>query len=109
MSHEEDQFASWLQSDDADVVADYCARGRRFAAFSDADLSEAWQRAFRAVTFDFTDAKLMAAYSDYTAEYDLRGKQPPFELVPEAVAQMTSAFKDLIAQDPAAEMKNMFR
>jgi hypothetical protein len=38
---------SWIGSERVDYVADYVARGRKYAELSEEDLSSAWVQSFR--------------------------------------------------------------
>ena len=88
---------SWIESESVDDVADYAARGRRFAALSDAELFEAWVGALKKSTKNFRSTRLRDTHSDYTAEYRLRRLEPPYDLVSDDLNKMTDAIRKWVA------------
>ena len=88
---------SWIESESVDDVADYAARGRRFAALSDAELLEAWVRALKKSAKNFQNTRLRDTHSDYTSEFRLRRLEPPYDLVSDDLNKMTDAVKKWVA------------
>jgi hypothetical protein len=88
---------SWIESESVDDVADYAARGRRFAALSDAELLEAWVRAFKKSAKNFQNTRARGTHSDYTSEFRLRRLEPPYGLVSDDLNKMTDAVKKWVA------------
>lgn len=88
---------SWLRSNSVDCIADYLARGRRFASLRDEELCEAWKVAFRAWAAQPSFEPVQADHGDLFAEIGFRGLEPPVE-----DAGIKEAFKTF-----AARTKNM--
>jgi hypothetical protein len=87
------EVRSWIDSESVDSVANYAEQGRKYAALSDAELSSAWVQAFRASARDIHNKEQRSAHADYSAEFDLRGIDPPFNLVHDDMQQMTESIK----------------
>jgi hypothetical protein len=73
-------FASFLQSDLADLQADYLNRGRKYKNLKDEDLHLVWAHAFRMMV-DTKSKQMRMLMSDLRAELGLRGLQPDLEQV----------------------------
>jgi hypothetical protein len=84
---------SWIDSEPVDSVADYAERGRKYAALSDVELSSAWVQTIRASARDTHNKEQRTAQADYSAEFSLRGIDPPFNLVHDDMVQMTENIK----------------
>jgi hypothetical protein len=84
---------SWIESESVDDIAEYAARGRKFADLSDAELSEAWVRALKQYAKNFQNTRLRDTHSDYTSEFRLRRLEPPYDLVSGDLNKMTNAVK----------------
>ena len=88
---------SWIESESVDDIAEYAARGRKFADLSDANLSEAWVRALKKSAKNFQNTRLRDTHSDYTSEFRLRRLEPPYDLVSDDLNKMTDAVKKWVA------------
>ena len=88
---------SWIDSETVDSVADYAARGRKYAALTEAQLSSAWVEIFKASARDIHNKEHRTIQSDYTAEFSLRGMTPPFTLVHDDLQLMTDNIKAWMA------------
>jgi hypothetical protein len=84
---------SWIESESVDDIAEYAARGRKFANLSDVELSEAWVRALKQSAKNFQNTRLRDIHSDYTSEFRLRRLEPPYDLVSDDLNKMTDAVK----------------
>ena len=91
------EIRGWIESDSADDVADYAARGRRFCELSNAELSAAWVRSFKAAANNFRNKDLRDVTSDYTSEFRIRSLQPPYDLVDDDLNVMAAAVKLWVA------------
>jgi hypothetical protein len=88
---------SWIESESVDDIAEYAARGRKFADLSDANLSEAWVRALKKSAKNFQNTRLRDTHSDYTSEFRLRRLEPPYDLVSDDLNKMTDAVRKWVA------------
>jgi hypothetical protein len=94
---------SWFASDSVDQVADYAARGRRHSSLENDALFEAWKHAMRAMAAQPERPEHRALEKDLSAEIRLRGLEPPFGEVKEAIDSYTQSIADLLErlrQDP---------
>ena len=89
---------SWIESESVDDIADYAARGRRFATLSDAELLEAWVGALKKSARNFQNTRVRDMHSDYTSEYRLRRLEPPYDLVSDDLDKMTGAVRKWVAE-----------
>lgn len=80
-----------MNDDELDGVADYAARGRRYAGLSRRELSTAWVNAFRSLPRNLLMFETRSNYVDYTAEFLLRGLRPPYHLVAEDLEMLQAA------------------
>jgi hypothetical protein len=89
----DDEVRGWLRSNGLDSTADYAARGRKHRSMSPDDLSAAWANSFKQLAEDFINADLMLAQNDLTAEYELRGQDPPYALVSKEMDRYATNFE----------------
>jgi hypothetical protein len=96
---------SWITSQATDKVADYAARGRKHQHLTDEVLTAVWRDAFRLMADDVRDYDRRAAEDDFKAEFVLRKKEPPYDLIREDferyIAETDRAIAELEADDPA--------
>jgi hypothetical protein len=96
---------SWITSQATDKVADYATRGRKHQQLTDDELLNQWQVAFRHMADDVRDYDRRAAEDDFKAEFVLRKKEPPYDLVRDDferyIAETDRAIAELKADDPA--------
>ena len=71
----------YLDSLAVDAQADYLRRGRAHQDLSEHELAEQWVAAFRAMVLPAADEQKHRIESDYSAEFELRGMEPPDDLV----------------------------
>jgi hypothetical protein len=83
----------WIDCESVEDVADYAERGRKHAALSEGELTAAWVQAFRNFAQDIHDQELRAAPTDYSAEFRLRGKEPPHDLVRDDLQVVTDSIE----------------
>jgi hypothetical protein len=88
------QVGLWIDSESVEDVADYAERGRKHAALSDGELTAAWVQAFRNFAQDFHNEELQAAPTDYSAEFRLRGLEPPHDLVSDDLQLITDSLRN---------------
>jgi hypothetical protein len=96
---------SWITSEAADKIADYANRGRKHQHLTDEVLTAQWREAFRLMADDVRDYNRRAAEDDFKAEFILRRKEPPYDLVradfDRYIAETDRAIEELKTDDPA--------
>ncbi|WP_213741906.1 hypothetical protein [Bradyrhizobium sp. dw_411] len=102
----------WIQSERIDDVAEYAARGRKYAALSDEEAKSQWVHAFQSLANDFVKSQWWQIQIDLSAELELRGLEPPYEQVLEDIEKLSIGLNAAIeskAGDPAAGEASMNR
>lgn len=74
-----------LAASDIERTRTYLAAGRRFGSLSDAALADEYVAAFRAWA---EQPKASSWHSEVSAEYALRGREPPNDLVADEMAKL---------------------
>jgi len=89
----EAEVQALLASTQMDQTADYLARGRTHQHLAQNELLDAWIRAFKAVVDAGIPGDLVARQreSDFASEIKLRGIEPPYSMVKDAVDRFCSA------------------
>lgn len=99
------EVESFITSEATDKVAAYAARGRKHEHLGDEELMIAWRAAFKHMADDVRDYERRAAEDDFKAEFVLRKKEPPYDLVRDDferyIAETDRAIEELKADDPA--------
>lgn len=91
------ELLSLVKSARSDYVAHYANTGRQHARLSDEALTEAWQKAFRAMARSPRSSELTKREADLSAELSLRQLEPPYETVKEAAKEFISSVDRHIA------------
>jgi hypothetical protein len=86
-----DQF---LQHRKMEQTQDYLSRGRRFAALDAGQLSEDWVNAVRR-WLARKDRSRERTMDDLAAELELRGSEPPYEVVKQELAARFAAIEEV--------------
>jgi hypothetical protein len=108
MSAEDDgieaEVQALLASTQMDQTADYSARGRTYQHLAQNDLLEAWITAFKAMVDAGIPGDLVARQRerDLASEIKLRGIEPPYSMVKDAVDRFCSAVVGRVKADPEA-------
>jgi hypothetical protein len=108
MSAEDDEVKAevqaFLASTQMDKTADYSARGRPYQHLAQNELLEAWIRAFKAIVDAGIPGDLVARHRerDLISEIKLRGIEPPYSMVQDAVDRFCSAVVGRVEADPEA-------
>ena len=80
-----DLLNAFIQSEEMNETANYLERGRLFERLSRQELEDAWARAFR--TYQETRGQGQRELLDLSAEFHLRGIEPPYDRVKDEVRQ----------------------
>jgi hypothetical protein len=80
---EEADFMAFTMRGELDDVADYTDRGRKFGPLSDEDLCARFVEVFRKFADNPADWDSRAIKSDLEAEFQLRNREIPFDLIRE--------------------------
>jgi hypothetical protein len=90
----------------ADRIADYAARGRKHEHLEDQMLVLEWVLAVREMAEDVRDYKRKAVEDDLKSELQMRGMEPPLELVRDELdrycAKFNRAIEEMRFNDPEA-------
>jgi hypothetical protein len=96
-----------------DRVADYAARGRCHRNLSEPALNEVWIAAYREMAIHPTDPDRWHAVNDLNAEFELRGRMPPYLCVTEHQDQYAraifGAFAKMTDEERAAVNRDIQR
>jgi hypothetical protein len=96
----------FLANEQVDQIADYASRGRIYERLTDGELAEKWIHGFRLVADAPSDERRRAIETDLRAEFQLRGIEPPYDLVRSeinrVVEDMSSGFEIMTRDDPDA-------
>jgi hypothetical protein len=88
------EMQAYLQSLRLEATADYVRRGRLLAEIDDEELRGRWVGLFRSwVMTDFGAGHDHRQREDVESELQLRGKDPPFDRVPDEMAAMSERSK----------------
>ena len=101
----DEEIRGWLRSVGMDDTANYAARGRKHRDMSPTDLSAAWVVSFEKLADDFGNADLHLIQNDLAAEYDLRGVEPPYDLVIDAMDRFADGVKAAMAKFTPSDME----
>jgi hypothetical protein len=71
-------------------AAEYAERGRRFKNFTHTDLVDAWIAAFVKMVANRRDRATIDLVGDLSAEFELRGEEPPYDLLAEQEEQFAA-------------------
>jgi hypothetical protein len=99
----EDDVTGYVASIGIDSQADYVARGRQYKDLSEQDLTEKWVQAVKRWADNPRNREVRAIHSDLDSEFQLRGKNPPNELVREHWKRLEAAIQAVheeLQQDP---------
>ena len=95
---------SWIACEATDRIAEYATRGRKHQHLTDEMLVAQWRESFRLMAEDVRDWDRRAIEDDYKAEFVLRGREPPYELIKDDfdryIAETDLALAQLKAEDP---------
>jgi len=83
ISAEGSQMKAFLASKAVDQVSDYCRRGRMHCNVSDEELVRLWKTIWSDLAADPLSEAKRDIQGDIAAEFSLRNKEPPWELVEE--------------------------
>jgi hypothetical protein len=78
---ERDDQLAFLYRDDLNNMAKYVTRGRKFGPLSDEELSARYVAVFRNIADNPVDWDSRAIQKDLDAEFQLRNKKIPFDLI----------------------------
>ena len=105
-SPSDSEMLAFLQSRSVDHVSDYSQRGRFYRSLSDNDLIRSWKTVWDSLENDPLNEKLRDTQADLSAEFSLRGIEPPWALVARQIDIFVStserAHKDWCRDNPAA-------
>jgi hypothetical protein len=88
------EMLAYLENLRLEATADYVRRGRLLAALDDEELCRRWVDLFKLwVATDFDAGHDHRAREDVESELQLRGKEPPFDRVPDEMAAMSEKSK----------------
>src|SRR5262245_7162192 len=94
----------FLANEQMDQIADYASRGRIYEQLTDGELAEKWMHAFRLFADAPSDERRRAIEIDLKAEFQLRGKEPPYDQVRSEINRivdsMSSGFETMKRDDP---------
>jgi hypothetical protein len=83
-------------------MEDYLKRGRAFESVDDGALKSIWVGAFKDIAANFGGPFDWRRYYDVSAEFGVRGQEPPFDLVTSEIAALRAASRERVRKlDPA--------
>ena len=100
------EMKAFLASTVIDHIAAYCQRGRQLQGLSDDALTEQWKTVWNELTLDPISEKKRDVQADISAEFSLRDKETPWNLVVDQVELYLDAseraWNNLRKQNPGA-------
>jgi hypothetical protein len=103
----EAEMDAFLASKTVDHISDYSQRGRIYGELSDEELLESWQSIWNELATDAFDDKKRGIEADLVAEFSLRRREPPWEIVRTQIdiflKEDERAWKMRLKQNPEAQ------
>jgi hypothetical protein len=86
----ENDIVGFVESENINKKADYLTKGRSYKHLSEQELTEEWVRTSKSLANAPDDAVTNLVWSHLVFEFELRGKEAPYELVKKYTDQFFS-------------------